>query len=391
MVESRNRHITSVSGAFALSMTLLSEITPEAKRSNLVILTSSVFLCCNGFMAIIAIPVLPLKFSYYVPLLNIYFNSWRVLNLIYSLPCALSVIGLYYSYESPKFLLSVGKENEALKIMETVFVINNNKSSDEYPVKSMVLDELYATHNAKGFFASIKCQTIPLFKPPLLKNTILLSVTFIIVYICMHPHMVWLPYMTDGFMTSVQRGEHGINFCQRLRNSQNDTVVQMDDDCSLNEFALTMVFAVGLLLALINTIVSTIVNIFGRKRLLITIQLIAATAALCVNFTTTWYLSGILIITFISGVLNFGLLSSFCVDVYPTYVKAMAVCLTLMMGRGSAVLGVNLLKYMLDNHCETSFYVFGSVALVAAVLGFLLPSEAKPPLRDVYEKDNIST
>lgn len=376
---------SAVSGAFALSLTLLSECTPEAKRSSLIILTSSVFLCCNGVMAIIAIPVLPLTFSYYIPFFDIHFNSWRVLNLIYCSPCVLSAIGLYFSYESPKYLLSIGEEEKALEIMRAFYSINTKRSGDDYPVKSVVLDELTSTNVPKGFFSSVINQTAPLFKPPLLRNTILLSVIFIIVYICIHPFMVWLPYMADGFMKSVQKGDEGLTFCQRLRSSYNSSTVQVKNDCSMNEFALTMVFGVGLFLAVVNSLVSTIINYFGRKRLLITIQFVAGIAALCVNTSTVWYLSGVLVITFIAGILNFGMLTSFSVDVFPTYVKAMAVCLTLMTGRGAAVVGVNVLKLMLDSNCEAAFYVFGGVALLGGAIGFLLPSEAKPPNRDCSE------
>lgn len=83
---------------------------------------------------VIAIPVLPLKFSYYVSALDIHFNSWRLLNLIFCLPCAISTCGLFFALESPKYLLSVGKEDEALEVLKTIFVINNKKSREEYPV-----------------------------------------------------------------------------------------------------------------------------------------------------------------------------------------------------------------------------------------------------------------
>jgi MFS transporter, VNT family, synaptic vesicle glycoprotein 2 len=51
-------------------------------------------------------------------------------------PSAISTVGLYFSYESPKFLLSVGREEEAMKVLKTMFVVNNNKSVEEYPVSN---------------------------------------------------------------------------------------------------------------------------------------------------------------------------------------------------------------------------------------------------------------
>ncbi|KAL0881336.1 hypothetical protein ABMA27_001217 [Loxostege sticticalis] len=377
----------SVAGSFALSLTLLSECNPERKRNALLILTSTVFLSCNGVMAVIAIPVLPLKFSYYIPALGIHFNSWRLLNLIFCSPCAISAFGLLFAFESPKYFMSVGKEDEALKVLRSMYVINNKKSGEEYPVKSLILNEDDAPDAVKGFWASIVVQTTPLFKPPLLKNTILISIIFVIVFICINPFMVWMPYIVDGFIRSVQRGEPGLTFCQRIRATQNITRSideEMDNKCALNEFAMTMVFGIGIILAVANTIVSILVNYVKKKTLLITVQVLCGAAGLLVNSTSLWYLSAIFFIVFLSGVINFGFMSTFSVDVFPTYVKAMAVCLTLMVGRGSAVFGINLLKAMLNTNCEAAFYMFGSIALVGACLQFLLPG-SKPIQRKCPE------
>ncbi|RVE43385.1 hypothetical protein evm_011970 [Chilo suppressalis] len=374
----------SVSGALALALTLLSECTPAAKRSILIMLTSSFFLGSTGIMAIVAIPVLPLKFHYYVPFLNIQFNSWRTLSLIFSTPCVLSAIGLLFLCESPKYLLSVGKDEKALKIMRTIFSINNNKSRDDYPVKCLVLDELTASHAPKGFFSSVASQTIPLFKPPLLKNTVLLCAMMIIVLLCMQPYLVWFPYLINGFMTSVQRGEESLTICQRLRASQNMTETTVND-CSINEFALSMLSGMGFLLAVINTVLSFLINYFGRRRLIIIVQFIAGIGGICLNSSKLWQLSGLLLFVFIAGILNFGMVTTVSVDLFPTHVKAMAVSLTMMIGRVSAVVGINILKLLLEVNCEASFYMFGAVTLLGVAVSFLLPKDRKPSSRNCTE------
>ncbi|CAG9787471.1 unnamed protein product [Diatraea saccharalis] len=368
-----------VAGALAIVLTLLSECTPAAKRALFIMFSSSVFLSSNSIIAIIAIPVLQLKFSYYIPFLNIQFCSWRALCLIISSSCVLGLIGVCFLYESPKYLISVGEEEKALKIMQNIFVINKNKSKEEYPVKSMFLDESTGAHVSKGFFSSILDQTIPLFKHPLLNKTILLSVLLIMLLMSIQPYLVWFPYMIDGFMKSVQTGEENLTFCQRLRASQNATETMEVSDCSINKFALTIVFGVGILLSVINIILSTLVKYIGRKRLIIIIQFVAGLGAVCLNFSTQWILSGFLIIVFIAGMINFGMITSVSVDLFPTHVKAMAVSFTLMVGRASVVVGINVLKQLLHVNCEASFYMFGAITLLCGVVCFLLPRDAKPP------------
>ncbi|KPJ02048.1 hypothetical protein RR46_00667 [Papilio xuthus] len=55
----------------------------------------------------------------------------------------------------------------------------------------------------------------------------------------------------------------------------------------------------------------------------------------------------------------------------------MAVCLCLMVGRGSSVLGINILKALLTDHCQLSFYGFAGLAIVGGLISFLLPSDLK--------------
>ncbi|OWR46362.1 synaptic vesicle transporter sVOP [Danaus plexippus plexippus] len=90
-----------------------------------------------------------------------------------------------------------------------------------------------------------------------------------------------------------------------------------------------------------------------------------------------WTVSGACLVVFLAGVLNFGFLSTFSVDIFPTSVKAMAVCLTLMVGRGSSVLGISILKNMFVTNCELAFYLFGGLTVVGGLIGFLLPSDVK--------------
>jgi hypothetical protein len=50
--------------------------------------------------------------------------------------------------------------------------------------------------------------------------------------------------------------------------------------------------------------------------------------------------------------------------------RAMAVCLTVMLGRGTAVLGINTLKILLDSSCETALYLFSGLAISESTFSF---------------------
>ncbi|CAG9787447.1 unnamed protein product [Diatraea saccharalis] len=121
-----------ISGQYSLAMTILSESVPASKRNILVLLVTSIFLLSQGFMAVLAMPIIPLAFSYHLPYLNIYWNSWRQLLFLYSLPSLLTALWLTCMQESPKFLYCKGNEAEALKVLKIIHRINNRNSSNEF-------------------------------------------------------------------------------------------------------------------------------------------------------------------------------------------------------------------------------------------------------------------
>ncbi|CAH3935183.1 unnamed protein product [Pieris brassicae] len=367
-----------LAGCYPLVITLLGETTPQNKRSVIIAFLNTQLFLGSGIMALLSIPVLRLNFSYYVPFLGISMESWRLLNFLFCLPCALSAISVFFVYESPRYLLKEGKDDEALNVLRAIFVINTGKSQDEYEVQSVTLNEDGAHAKCDSLWASFASQTIPMFKPPLLKSTLLLSTLFVIAYVGMQPFVIWMPFIADAFMRSLESGEKSLTFCEMLRYSQNQTVTE-SKDCSLNVVAMTSVFCVSLFLAIANSIFSTSVNLFGKKRLLIGFMMMSGTCAICINFLHNYIFSGILFTLYIVSAINFSFLSIYTVDIYPTYVKAMAVCLTLMVGRGSSAIGINVLKSLLTYDCELAFYLFGGLTLCGGLISFLLPTDNKKP------------
>ncbi|CAH0723973.1 unnamed protein product, partial [Brenthis ino] len=120
------------SGQYSQAMTILSESVPMAKRNIVVILVGSIFLLAQGIMAVLAIPIIPLTFSYELPSLGIYWNSWRTLLLVYSAPSIISAIWLYFMCESPKFLYSKGRNIEALDVLKKIYRLNHLGKKEEF-------------------------------------------------------------------------------------------------------------------------------------------------------------------------------------------------------------------------------------------------------------------
>lgn len=80
----------------------------------------------------VALPVFELSFDVHIPLMSMRYRPWRLLMLIISIPGILGVISMVFLHESPKFLLSSGRTEDALvgltKIYNYNFVGKNDYS-----------------------------------------------------------------------------------------------------------------------------------------------------------------------------------------------------------------------------------------------------------------------
>lgn len=62
------------------------------------------------------------------------FNSWRAFILVCSIPVWLAIVGLILMPESPRFLLQVGRDLEALAIYRRLYLWNHPQPGAAYEV-----------------------------------------------------------------------------------------------------------------------------------------------------------------------------------------------------------------------------------------------------------------
>lgn len=95
-------------------------------------------------LAWIIIP-LPISFEFY----GIQYNSWRMFLGSISLPIfIIAAITLTYP-ESPKFLVSQGKTDEALAILQQIYAVNTGRDKSEFPVSAKIM--FIFLNNVPGF------------------------------------------------------------------------------------------------------------------------------------------------------------------------------------------------------------------------------------------------
>ena len=66
--------------------------------------------------------------------ISLVLKSWQIFLAITSIPSFLSGSLVLFLPESPKFLMSTGRNKEALIVFQKIFTWNTGKSYKEYPV-----------------------------------------------------------------------------------------------------------------------------------------------------------------------------------------------------------------------------------------------------------------
>jgi MFS transporter, VNT family, synaptic vesicle glycoprotein 2 len=62
------------------------------------------------------------------------------------------------------------------------------------------------------------------------------------------------------------------------------------------------------------------------------------------------------------------------VDLYPTHLRAMAVCTSLMMGRLGSVVGSYIVGAILESNCTVTFLLSGTSLILCGALSFAIPN-----------------
>ncbi|XP_075976335.1 synaptic vesicle glycoprotein 2C-like [Anticarsia gemmatalis] len=372
----------SNSGAY----TLLGESCSERARGKAMLLCTCALMCSQATVAVFAYPILPLEFSYYIEFLGITYRPWRLLALVMSLPCAATACLLQLFHESPKFLVSHGRYEEALEVLKNIYVTNTGSSAESYPVKKLIEDsESQNSQSQASFFASIWQQTVPLFKQPLLKDTLKLFYLVVVIYMTGSGFILWLPYIMNNLFSVLEMGGgDGMNLCTVIRYPMQDMVpsgnittgIEICDD-TIQETTLFSAMTYGALASFSNLVLSLTCG--SRKRqAMICIMAMSALAGVLLNVVPIPLAGGIFFFFFLMCALSMGILSVYFVELYPTSLRGMVSCLSVMLGRMSAFGGVNAIGALISTNCEATFYGWSCLLLSAIAVAWFLPRDNKP-------------
>ncbi|KAJ8977730.1 hypothetical protein NQ317_019405 [Molorchus minor] len=305
-----------------------------------------------------------------------------------------SLFGGYLEMHSPKFLMTVGKNEKALQIFRKVYRINTGKSEEMFPIKELV-DEITlnegnkyggnVTANRTKFQAMKEGwqQIKPLFHYPYLPKLILACVIQMCIIQSVNTLRLWLPQIFQA-VNDYQQYHNGTSssLCVMLEDLKpRESVI----DCTVNRDS-SSVYINAIIVASVTsigyTLTGTIITLVGKKKILVTLGLLAGGVGFSLylaqdNISTTVLSSTYVALTSICS----NVVISAVVDMFPTTLRTLTISLAMMFGRIGAMTGNMLFPVLLRAGCGSPFIFICCLMIGSSLLCLLLPNTDNKDLK----------
>lgn len=391
-----------ISGSSATLYAYIGEFHIPRTRTRAVLASSCILSVGAMLLPIIAWATINQSWSLPLTFLGIVYKPWRLFIVTCACPGFISGLILLFFPESPKFLASIGKNEEALNVLRTMH--RWNVKDEHFDISEIIPEEnkIFETINEASsknssllstFFRTMWNQTAPLFRKGLLVPTVLACFIQFWLYVTIHGMFMWFPFIVHNMVEFKKHNPgNSSTLCEVIHAKQIhlDNEFQIDknaNQCTENleteTFLLTilMEFTYGMGFFVIGFLVQRV----KKTHILFFVLLTFGSCGLLTNviYDTTWALVAYNML-FIAGI-GIQVLSEITVDLYPTYLRAMALCISLMFGRLGGVFGANMIAWLLETSCEMAFNIAGTGLVVSAFLTFLIPKVEIPKRKQVTE------
>ncbi|XP_018794373.1 PREDICTED: synaptic vesicle glycoprotein 2B [Bactrocera latifrons] len=355
----------------------------HARRHNALAMNYASLFVGLGMTYVPAIAWLVLSMDWSLQLSDSFaFRPWRLMMIVNLLPGLIAACILLMLPESPKLLLSLHKDEEALAAANWICKCNTGKDLKQLGVKKLkpertMVDKVHIT--SKSCFQTVKHiwqETRPLVHRPYVLNFLLSCVTMCGLFFSSNGMGLWFPEIQNRL--SMTTAENPETICQIIINTLNDRndltntskvcVDEISDKSYIDSISMGLCYVVGYLL------IGGIIKLFGRKATVIGSLLLSTVCGVTLFWLrnpTAIVVSFIVFLT-LPG-LCISLLGSGVVELVPTHLCGKAVCICLLLGRSGSIFGSHLIGVLLESNCYLTFGIFTGYVLVCMLLTMTLP------------------
>lgn len=386
----------ALGGSGPVIWSYFAEFQPKNKRGAMLSFMAAFWTLGNLFVAGLAWVIIPSEIGVTTP--YFVYNSWRIFLLVMAMPSFLVAGLLFLLPESPKFLISSGRHDEALEVFRGIYLMNTGRSKDEYPVKQVIVEDTYHTKPEKPIdtnkepkskmrkmLSDIVEHSKQLFVPPILKFTtisITINFTFHIGY---YGLMMWFPEMFNRFDEwSRDHDNAEADICQvtayvtKFGTHAESTAC----DAHIN----SDVFMESLI-TVAAAIPSNIFAVLGMDRLGRKFFMVFATfsAGLCSAAMYFVYnkTNNLIVSAIFSSVISCGNASLDCLitEVFPTNLRATGVAVSMVAARLGGIIGNVVIAALLDSYCPAPTFIVAVLLAGGGLMCLFLPNTTRQALQ----------
>jgi len=383
-----------VGGSIPVVWSYFAEFQPAARRGAMLSVLATFWMVGNITVAAIAWAVIPRDIGWSSD--SFKFNSWRIFVVLCALPSFLVAVGLSFLPESPKFLLSKGKEAQALQVFKKMYTVNTGNAKKTYPISRISL-EMVSPHivtkssSNSSLIQEAISSTLQLFNPTIRNLTITALVIHFSIQFGYYGLWLWFPELFNKLenyhklypnatvtVCQVIGEEHGLaddGTTIKTGLEDCDTRGPPDDQVFINSFIISLAAGPGNLWTILH------MDKLGRKFFLVFSMILSGASASLIYLVNSSATN--LLVSCLFGAistLGFNSLDCLSIELFPTNLRGTAMAVTLLAARLGAILGNVVFGYFLEINCAIPIMAVAVLLIFGGLCGLLLPNTTRKPL-----------
>ncbi|KZC10868.1 Synaptic vesicle glycoprotein 2C [Dufourea novaeangliae] len=308
------------------------------------------------------------------------YNSWRIFLSLCGVPMLVGVVCLTFFPESPKFLMSRGRNKEALKVFQMIYRLNTGRPAEEYPIQS--LEDESCKKSTNGTLQNGKSQGIAIFFYPHLPWIVLVTALQFGTMLATNTIRLWQPELFTilGNFESMNYNTTGneSSFCEIMDLSTVQKAAQVEELTCVNKVVNESIYMNTVLMSTTGSILILVarfvLHVLNHKNLLSICYGIAFICIVYMNWSTNTWVTLILTCIF-TGLTNttVNIVVGVAVILFPTSLRTIAVSLVMCSGRTGSIIGNILFPVLLGYGCLAPMIALSGFVFMCIVITRLLP------------------